>query len=110
MNKVEALQIMQATEAQMTVGDNWREIVDPSFYTKGGWPKDFIAPLLRAHDAEGKSVSGVWHAEFLEALCVAMEISPSYYADKDGAYSKCKAMAMAIWLAFYEEEEKNGKP
>ena len=52
----------------------------------------------------------MWHAEFLEALCVSMEISPSDYADKDGVYSKCKAMAMAIWLAFYEEEEKNGKP
>jgi hypothetical protein len=82
MNRVEALQVMQATEAQRTVGDNWREIIDPSFYTK---------------------------AEFLEALCESMEVDQNQYKSKEGAYSQCKAMALAVWLAFYEEEEKRGK-
>jgi hypothetical protein len=109
MNRVEALQVMQATEAQRTVGDNWREIIDPSFYTKAGWPNHFVNSLVREHEIDGKKVSGVWHAEFLEALCESMEVDQDQYKSKEGAYSQCKAMALAVWLAFYEEEEKRGK-
>ena len=100
---------MQSTEAQKTVGDNWREIVDPSFYTKAGWPEEFVAPLKRSHNIDNKFVEGVWHADFLESLCSAMGIEKEKFASKEGAYAKCKAMALEVWLLFYEEEEKSGK-
>lgn len=100
---------MQATEAQKTVGDNWRDIVDPRFYTEAGWPSDFIDPLAKNHQVNEGDVFGVWHAEFLQELCKVLGVDESKYKPKEGWYSQCKAMALAIWIAFYEEEEKRGK-
>jgi len=109
MDRAKALQIMQKTEAQMTVGDAWREIVDPNFYLNAGWPGAWVDQMVRKHQTGDGYVLGVWHAEFLENLCKAMDINPSTYENDQSAYLRYKGMALQIWLAHYEEEEKRGK-
>jgi hypothetical protein len=109
MTRSEALQIMRETSAQLTVGDNWREVVDPSFYIRGGWPKEFVDALVREHTSEPVVSYGVWHKEFLQALCDILEVAPEEYNQKQGIAAQCKGMAICVWLAFYEEEEKRGK-
>lgn len=109
MTRSQALEIMRERSAQLTVGDNWREVVDPSFYVKGGWPKEFIDPLVHQHDSEPAVTYGVWHKEFLQALCDVIGVDPEEYNQKQGIAAQCKAMALCVWLAFYEEEENRGK-
>ena len=100
---------MRSAEVQKTVGDNWRDVVDPNFYSKAGWPSEWVDQMNRTHQTEHGAVIGVWHAEFLEALCKLMEVPESSYETGEGLYKKCKNMALQIWLEFYKEEEIRGK-
>lgn len=100
---------MQSVEVQKTVGDNWRDIIDPNFYTRAGWPSDWVNTMHRSHQTESGAVLGVWHAEFLEQVCKALEIPEDRYETNEGLYKKCKAMALQIWLEFYKEEEFRGR-
>ena len=109
MTRVEALQILQVTEAQMTVGDNWREIVDPNFYERAGWPQNWVASITKNHKPNNENVAGVWHPDFLKALCSSLEISEKEYAEIPGVAAQCRKMAVLIWLEIREGEgnEKN---
>lgn len=88
----------------MTVGDNWRDIVDPNFYVNAGWPADWIDTVYGQHATESGTVYGVWHLDFLRLLAKAMGITDS---PEPGAYSEARHFAIAIWQAVMEEEERN---
>jgi|688.fasta_scaffold06731_14 hypothetical protein len=106
MNKPMALQILQENKARMTVGDNWRDIVDPNFYVKAGWPPEWIDEIYRPHATQSGTVFGVWHLDFLRALAKAIGIPES---PDLGAYSEARHLAIAIWQKVMEEGEKNEK-
>jgi len=102
MNRSMALTILQGRKAQLTVGDNWREIVDPNFYVNSGWPSYWVNEFHRVHQAEGGAVQGVWHLEFLRGLCKVLGIETNPDA---GAYSEARHMAIKIWEKIYEMKE-----
>lgn len=93
----------------MTVGDNWREIVDPNFYERAGWPQNWVASITKNHKTNNENVDGVWHPDFLEALCFSLGISEKEYVEIPGVAAQCRKMAVLIWLEIREGEgnEKN---
>lgn len=90
----------------MTVGDNWREIVDPNFYVNAGWPSEWVNEMYSRHEAEQGSVLGVWHLDFLRALGASLGIS----VDKSiGAYSEARRLAQEIWLEILDLEKEHNE-
>jgi hypothetical protein len=109
MKKSEAISVLANEKAKMTVGDNWRDVVDPVFYVDAGWPESWIWNLVRSHSAGGKTILGVWHPDFLEALCGVLGVNPAEYASAKGVAEKSRKMAIAIWLLCDEKEKEHEK-
>lgn len=107
MDRLTALAILQERKAQLTVGDNWREIVDPNFYVNAGWPSHWIDSMHRSHQAESGTVQGVWHLDFLRKLSGVLGIK---VADDFGAYMEARQMAIKIWEMIYEMKESKDDP
>ena len=85
----------------MTVGDNWREIVDPNFYSKAGWPSEWVDKIRRKHETINGVVYGVWHLEFLRALGESLGVKQK---PEIGAYSEAKYLCREVWLEIIDLE------